>query len=178
MLTTRKLLVLALLLALILSACGGNTSPTATTAPTDVPPTVEATTAPTDVPTEEATEEAVEMPAADATEAAQTVDATEEASEDVVSEGGAATTEGTVVTITQIDTSLRSGPGTAYAVAARATVNDSFPAVGRYGEGRTLWYQITLPDGSLAWAWSRVSELSPADAELPVIEEIPPTPSS
>ncbi|MBE2270702.1 MAG: hypothetical protein IAE80_20860 [Anaerolinea sp.] len=157
MLTTRKLLVLALLLALILSACGGNTSPTATTAPTDVPPTVEATNVPTDVPTEEATEEV---------------------SEEAVSEGGAATTEGAVVTITQIDTSLRSGPGTAYAVAARATVNDSFPAVGRYGEGRTLWYQITLPDGSLAWAWSRVSELSPADTELPVVEEIPPTPSS
>jgi hypothetical protein len=170
-LITRKAAAAAVLVlfALILASCGGGATPTPTTVPaTAVPPT----TAPTEesATTLEATAEAAtEEPAAQEAE----TEATEAAGD-----SSAAAEGGVTVTIAQIDTALRSGPGTAYEVVARTRVSETFPVTGQYGTGGGKWYQVTLPDGSSAWVWSRVATLNPADAEVPVIEEAPPTPAS
>lgn len=69
-----KLCALLLIFALILAACGGAATPTATSVP------------PTDVPAEAATEEATEAPAEVATEEVATEEATEVATEEVATE--------------------------------------------------------------------------------------------
>lgn len=115
------------------------------------------------------TEEMVmtEEPAADAT-----ADATE------ASAGGAEAADGVTLTVSQVNTALRSGPGTNYEVIVRVTVNATYPVVATYGEGRDQWYQITLEDGTSAWAWARVVTLNPVDAVVPVAAEVPPPPAS
>ena len=171
--TVRKLVatVSLLVFTLILASCGGG----ATSTPTSVPPTepvaTEAVTAEV-VVTLAATEAAV------ATEAPEVTEATPEATDGGADSGGAQSADGVMLTVTQENTALRSGPGTPYAVVTRVTVNATYPVVAQYGEGRNLWYLITLEDGTTAWAWSRVVMLNPADAIVPVAEDVPPTPAA
>lgn len=151
--TTRRIvsIVVLVLFSLVLAACGGGAA-----TPTTVPPTEAPATQP---PTPETTEVAT----------AETATSDSEATEEAAS--GEVT-----VSIAQINTALRSGPGTTYEVVARTQVSETFPVVAQYGEGRDLWYQVTLPDGTSAWAWSRVATLNPPDAVVPVAEEVPPAP--
>ena len=172
---------LVLVLGLVLAACGGAPStPTPPAAPTSAPTataspdeaTPEETTAPeTEEPeeTEEAVETPTDAPAEEVTDEA-TVDAA------ATGEGDAEATSGATVSVTQINTALRSGPGTAYEIVTRTAVSDTFPVLARFGEGSSLWYQITLDDGTSAWVWARVATLNPPDAEVPVAEDVPPAP--
>jgi len=169
-LTVRKLVatVSLVVFTLILASCGGGATSTPTSVPPTEPPATQAATeeaAATPAPTDEvvATEEAV-----------VSTDVTPEATE-----GGAAqSADGVMLTVTQENTALRGGPGTTYPVITRVTVNATYPVVAQYGEGRNLWYLITLEDGTTAWAWSRVVMLNPADAIVPVAEDVPPTPAA
>lgn len=179
-LITRKLAAALALIcfALVLASCGG-AAPT----PTNVPPTQTAPTAVvTEEPTIESTIEATVEATVEATPTAETA-STEEAA-DATAEAETATGDeapaegGVMVMISQINTSLRGGPGTAYPVVYRTQVSETFPVVAQFGEGRDLWYQVTLTDGTSAWAWSRVATLDPADAVVPVAEEVPPPPTS
>lgn len=182
---------LVLVLSLVLAACGGaQTTPTPTTAPTraETPtaipeePTPEETTSP-ETEESEATEESEETPT-DAPAEESTDEMTEEAAgeeatestEGAETEGEATTVEGATVSVTQINTSLRSGPGTAYEVVLQTSVSETFPVIARFGEGSRLWYQVLLDDGMTAWVWSRVATLNPPDAEIPVADDVPPAP--
>lgn len=164
--TARTLVVTAALifLSLILASCGGGATSTPTSVPPTEAPATQAATeevAATPAPTEEVV--TTEEPAADATEAAA---------------GSAEAAGGVTLTVSQVNTALRSGPGTNYEVIVRVTVNATYPVVATYGEGRDQWYQVTLEDGTSAWAWARVVTLSPADAVVPVAAEVPPPPAS
>ena len=167
--TARTLVVTAALivLSLILASCGGGATSTPTSVPPTEAPATQAATeevAATPVPTDEVV--TTEEPAAEAT-----ADATEAA-------GIAEAAGGVTLTVMQENTALRGGPGTNYEVIVRVTVNASYPVVATYGEGRNQWYQITLEDGTSAWAWARVVTLNPADAVVPVAAEVPPPPAS
>ncbi|MBK8026109.1 MAG: SH3 domain-containing protein [Chloroflexi bacterium] len=169
---------MVLLLALLLTACGGGA---ATSTPTS-DPTAEPTVAPSDVPpTAEATEAADTVDdASEATEAAEGT-AEAEATDDAGSaeagsgEASAADAAAPVVRIEQDSTSLRAGPGVSYERVTTANSGDLLPALGRSGEGQTIWFQVEMPDGTIAWAWSRVATLLPEGAEIPEVE---PPPSS
>ncbi|WP_343420202.1 SH3 domain-containing protein [Candidatus Flexifilum breve] len=167
--TARTLVITAALivLSLILASCGGGATSTPTSVPPTEAPATQAATeevAATPVPTDEVV--TTEEPAAEAT-----ADATEAA-------GIAEAAGGVTLTVMQENTALRGGPGTNYEVIVRVTVNASYPVVATYGEGRNQWYQITLEDGTSAWAWARVVTLNPADAVVPVAAEVPPPPAS
>ncbi len=168
--TARTLVVTAALivLSLILASCGGGATSTPTSVPPTEAPATQAATeevAATPVPIDEVV--TTEEPAAEAT-----ADATEAAA------GTAEAAGGVTLTVMQENTALRGGPGTNYEVIVRVTVNASYPVVATYGEGRNQWYQITLEDGTSAWAWARVVALNPADAVVPVAAEVPPPPAS
>lgn len=182
----KRRVVVLLSLALLLASCGGTTS-TPTRIPATQPPV---TAVPSDEPTAELTAEntpdletatpeieITETPDAPTTDVDATAESTLNAEgETETTETESTVVEGVTVTIAQIDTALRSGPSTGYDVVARTSVSDGFPVIARFGEGSRLWYQIQLPDGTNGWVWSRVATLNPPDAEVPVAENVPPTP--
>lgn len=168
-----------LLILPVLAACGGGAQPTATTAPTqtatEVPPTAESTL--------EMTQEAMGAESAAVTPESSEMAPTEEstmaveATAEATGEAGQAASGDTMIRIEQDNSGLRAGPGVSYPRISQAGAGDLFPALGKSGEGQTLWYELQMPDGTSSWVWSKVASVVPEDAEIPVVEP-PPTPSS
>lgn len=168
---SRWLVPALLTLVMLLAACGGDgATPTTTTAPTEEPTTapveeMEQVEEPTTEPTKAADEG---EPTDEATSEAENT--TDEPDSDATVEAEAAASGAPTVRIEQDNSGLRAGPGVTYDRAGVANSGDILPVLGKAGEGQTLWYQVELPDGSIAWAWSRIATLLPADAEVPEVE--------
>jgi hypothetical protein len=82
------------------------------------------------------------------------------------------------LTINVPSANLRSGPGTDFERVESASAGDTFPVIGRSGEGQDTWYMVSLSGDRQGWLWSGIVTLSPADAVIPVVEGGPSVPTT
>ncbi|MDZ4770562.1 MAG: SH3 domain-containing protein [Chloroflexota bacterium] len=154
----------------LLAACSPPPDAPATSSPTTAP--VESVSAPPTDSTPEITpsDATTTAPQIDTTPEVVPADGTVEAPQTETTPEGASDDSDPVLRVVQDNSGLRGGPGTNYPRVAVARSGDLLPVTGRSGEERDLWYQVTLPDGAIAWAWSRIAELQPASADVPEVE--------
>jgi uncharacterized protein YgiM (DUF1202 family) len=69
---------------------------------------------------------------------------------------------------------LRAGPSKKYDVVGSVRQGDALPVVGRRGNGK--WLQVSN-NGQLAWVLAELLEVTDAADQVPVVRDIPPTPT-
>jgi uncharacterized protein YgiM (DUF1202 family) len=79
---------------------------------------------------------------------------------------------GATVTITVPSANLRSGPGTDYERVESAVQGDSFGVIAQAGSGADTWYLVSIPGNRQGWLWSGIVSLSPANAVIPLAEDV------